>query len=152
MRKTWASMMRAGHDQPGVPRGALTMSSAAVSHAEDQRVASTEISAHLEQLASIQVVDRRQLTEVWLEIRRCDSAALDALDGDLRDRYLPIVQHRRRPYPTDDLSSPRALAIATARMRVAIHRRVMVLHLARGRHTGRADAGARHDLTHPVGA
>ena len=41
------------------------MSPATISHAEDQRVASTEISAHLEQLAAVRVVDRRQLTEVF---------------------------------------------------------------------------------------
>jgi hypothetical protein len=106
------------------------MSPATISHAGDQTVASTEISGHLEQLAAIRIVDRRQLAEVWLEIRRCDSAALDALEGELRQRYLPIVQERRRPHPTDDLLSPRELAVATARMRVAIHRRIMVLHLA----------------------
>jgi hypothetical protein len=106
------------------------MSPATISHAEDQRVACTEISAHLEQLAAIRIVDRRQLTEVWLQIRHCDSAALDALEGELREAYLPIVQERRRPHPTEDLRSPRELMVATARMRVAIHRRVMVLHLA----------------------
>jgi hypothetical protein len=115
----------------------VTMSPTTISHAEDQRVASTEISAHLEQLASIEIVDRRQLTEVWLEIRRCDTAALDALEGELREAYLPIVQERRRPYPTEDLSSPRALMTATAQLRVAIHRRVMLLHLvALGRGAG----------------
>lgn len=113
------------------------MSSTTVSHAEDQRVASTEISAHLEQLAAIQIVDRRQLTEVWLEIRRCDTAALDALEDGLRQMYLPIVQERRRPFPTEDLRSPRELMVAAARMQVAIHRRVMVLHLvAVGRRHG----------------
>jgi hypothetical protein len=105
------------------------MSPATISHAEDQRVASTEISTHLEHLAAIRIVDRRQLTEVWLEIRRCDSAALDALEGEVRQEYLSIAQERRRPYPTDDLRSPRELMVATARMRVAIHRRLMVLHL-----------------------
>lgn len=105
------------------------MSPATISHAEDQRIVATEISTHLEQLAAIRIVDRRQLTEVWLEIRRCDSAALDALEDELRQMYLPIVQERRRPHPTDDLQSPRELMAATARLRVAIHRRIMVLHL-----------------------
>ncbi len=105
------------------------MSPATISHADDQTLASFELSTHLEQLASIRIVDRRQLTEVWLEVRRCDSAALDALEGELRQLYLPIVQERRRPSPADDLRSPRELAIATASLRVAIHRRIMVLHL-----------------------
>jgi hypothetical protein len=97
---------------------------------EDQRIVAVELLVHLTELASRDLVDLRQVDELWLQVRRCDAAALDSFDPALRSRYLAIVEVRRRPRGgRPATASERArLRAEAAHARVALHRRLMLLH------------------------
>jgi hypothetical protein len=103
------------------------MSPAPDPHPEDQRVVAVELLVHLRELRSREIVDPRQLAEVWLQLRHCDSAALDSLEPTARDHYLSIVEVPRRPRPPLRQWDRAALRIGAAHLRVALHRRLMVL-------------------------
>ena len=95
--------------------------------AGDQRVVVPELLVHLRELCSREIVDARQLTEVWLQVRQCDSAALDSLETADRRHYLSIVQVPRRPQVPPRTWDRATVRIGAAHLRVALHRRLMVL-------------------------
>jgi hypothetical protein len=103
------------------------MSPAPDPHPEHQRVAVVELLVHLRELRSREIVDSRQLNDVWLQLRRCDSAALDTLESTHRNHYLFIVEVPRRPRPPERQWDRPALRLGAAHLRVALHRRLMVL-------------------------
>ncbi len=94
---------------------------------EDQRVLAIELLVHLRELRSREIVDARQLAEVWLQVRQCDSAALDVLEPDARSHYLAIVEVPRRPRSPLRQWDRSAVRVGAAHLRVALHRRLMVL-------------------------
>jgi hypothetical protein len=94
---------------------------------EDHRVVAVELLVHLRELRSRDIVDTRQLTDVWLQLRRCDSAALDSLEPGFRGHYLSIVEVPRRPPPVVRQRDRAAVRLGAAHLRVALHRRLMVL-------------------------
>jgi hypothetical protein len=95
--------------------------------AEDQRVLVPELLVHLRELRSREIIDAHQLTDVWLQVWRCDSAALDSLESADRRHYLSIVQVPRRPQVSPRTWDRATVRIGTAHLRVALHRRLMVL-------------------------
>ena len=94
---------------------------------DDQRVVAVELLVHLRELRSRETVDARQLAEVWLQVRQCDSAALDSLDVTARTHYLSIVEVPRRLCPPVRQWDGAAVRLGAAHLRVALHRRLMVL-------------------------
>ena len=86
-----------------------------------------ELLVHLRELRSREIVDTRQLNDVWLQLRHCDSAALDALEPPRRDHYLSIVEVPRRPRPPVHRWDRASLRLGASHLRVALHRRLMVL-------------------------
>jgi hypothetical protein len=96
---------------------------------EDHRVVVTELVVHLGELGCRDVVDARQLSQLWLQVRQCDSAALDSLGCEARQAYLSIVTEPRRPPTRARVPERAALRRGQANLRVAIHRRIMMLHL-----------------------
>ena len=85
-----------------------------------------ELLVHLRELRSREIVDTRQLNDVWLQLRHCDSAALDALEPPTR----PLPLHRRGAPPATATGAPAdraSLRLGASHLRVALHRRLMVL-------------------------
>jgi hypothetical protein len=105
------------------------MSPTPVSLPEDQRVVTTELIVHLGELGCRSIVDARQLSQLWLQVRACDSAALDSLEAEARRAYLSVADEPRHPRPQARVPNRAALRIGQANLRVAIHRRLMLLHL-----------------------
>jgi len=94
---------------------------------EDHGVVAVEVLVHLREIRGRQIVDSRQLTDAWLQLRQCDTAVLDALEAPARALYLTIVEVPRRPRPPIPLRDRAALRLAACHLRVALHRRLMVL-------------------------
>lgn len=103
------------------------MSPALRPRAEDHRVVAIELLVHLRELRSREIVDARQIADVWLQVRQCDSAALAALDATARNHYLRIAEVPRRPRSPVRQWDRAAVRVGASHLRVALHRRLMLL-------------------------
>ena len=106
------------------------MSLVAVDFPEDQRIVVAEVVVHLREVGRRQILDGRGLADAWMQVHHCDSAVLDALEPAAHHEYRSIVAGPcRRELPARGRSNGSAVRVGAAHLRVAVHRRLMVLQL-----------------------
>ena len=98
---------------------------------DDERIVLAEVVVHLREIDCRSIDDQQRLAAAWLRVHRCDAAVLDVLDPAARRAYRgrrrrPPRGRRRRSTP--GRSGPRCRA-GSAHLHVAVHRRLMLLHL-----------------------
>ena len=104
------------------------MSLVAVDFPEDHRIVVAEVVVHLLEIDHRQIVDAGQLAEAWMQVHHCDSAVLETLEPMAGQEYRSIVDGpRRRTRPARGWSSRSSIRAGVAHLRVAVHRRLMVL-------------------------
>ena len=96
---------------------------------EDPRVVAFEVTAHLQAIDLRGLVLPRDVAAAWVELRRCDEAVLVVLEPRHREHYQAIVETRRPRVRPSRWSGRTALHGEVACLRVAVHRRLMVLQL-----------------------
>lgn len=106
------------------------MSLVAVDFPEDQRIVVAEVVVHLREIGRRQILDARQMADAWMQVHHCDSAVLDVLEPTARHQFQAIVEGPCRPArPARGWSMGPAIRMGMAHLRVAVHRRLMVLQL-----------------------
>jgi len=104
------------------------MSLVAVDFPEDHRIVVAEVVVHLQEIDHRRIVDAGQLAEAWMQVHHCDSAALEVMEPSAGQEYRSIVDGpRRRTRPDRSWSSGSSIRAGVAHLRVAVHRRLMVL-------------------------
>jgi len=104
------------------------MSLVAIDFPEDHRVVVAEVVVHLQEIDHRRIVDAGQLADAWMQLHHCDSAVLEALEPIAGQDYRSIVDGpRRRARPARGWSSGSSIRAGVAHLRVAVHRRLMVL-------------------------
>ena len=104
------------------------MSLVAVDFPEDHRIVVAEVVVHLQEIDHRRIVDAGQLAAAWMQVHHYDSSVLETLEPMAGQEYRSIVDGpRRRTRPARGWSSGSSIRAGMAHLRVAVHRRLMVL-------------------------
>jgi hypothetical protein len=97
---------------------------------DDERIVLAEVVVHLREIDCRSIDDQRQLAAAWLQVHRSDAAVLDVLEPAARQAYQDVVDApRRNGVLGRTWSVGSALRTGSAHLHVAVHRRLMLLHL-----------------------
>jgi hypothetical protein len=94
---------------------------------EERRVVAFEVMDRLAGIDLRGVVVPRDVADAWAEVRRCDEAVLVVLDRRHREHLQAIIDTRRPRVRPSRWSGRTPLHAEIACLRVAVHRRLMVL-------------------------
>jgi hypothetical protein len=95
---------------------------------EDADVVLAEVIAQLVDVDHRRVSDATDLAQAWREIRHCDGAVLEVFTPEDRAAYEAIIDddHDDSGHGRDSITATSRMS--AARLHVAIHRRVVLLH------------------------
>jgi hypothetical protein len=95
---------------------------------DDPRVVVVEVAADLHEIDQLRILDARGLAGAWMRVHHCDAAVLGSLDHASREHYQAIAARRRpRAERTPRWSDRNAVRAGVAHLKVAVHRRLIVL-------------------------
>ena len=98
------------------------------SRSDDPRVVAAEVAADLHEVDQLRILDARGLAAAWMRVHHCDAAVLDSLDPASREHYQAIAARRRpRAERTPRWTDRSAVRAGVAHLKVAVHRRLIVL-------------------------
>ena len=97
---------------------------------DDERIVLAEVVVHLREIDCRSIDDQQRLAAAWLRVHRCDAAVLDVLEPAARRAYEAVVDGPRGVVVVGRAwSVGSALRAGSAHLHVAVHRRLMLLHL-----------------------